>query len=80
MEDGANGQRLAERRSDISVPVDSLIRQEACSGCDVLLFEGDDLLYYNFVRVHQTLCVTPATDAGFADRVWSIEEIIALLK
>ncbi len=32
--------------------------------------------YYNFCRVHQSLKVTPAMEAGIADHVWSIEEII----
>jgi hypothetical protein len=36
-------------------------------------------MYYNFARVHQTLRVTPAMEAGLADHVWAIEEIIALL-
>ena len=34
---------------------------------------------YNFARVHQTLRVTPAMEAGVADHVWSIEEIVGLL-
>ena len=37
-------------------------------------------MFYNFGRVHQTLRVTPAIEAGIADRVWSIEEIVALLE
>jgi hypothetical protein len=36
-------------------------------------------MYYNFARVHQTLRVTPAREAGITDRVWSVEEIVALL-
>lgn len=36
-------------------------------------------MHYNFYRIHQTLRVTPAMEAGVADHVWSIEEIIALL-
>ena len=36
-------------------------------------------MYYNFARVHQTLRVTPAMEAGVSDHVWSIEEIVALL-
>jgi IS1 family transposase len=36
-------------------------------------------MYYNFARVHQTLGVTPAMEAGIADHVWSIEEIVELL-
>jgi IS1 family transposase len=37
-------------------------------------------MYYNFCRVHQTLRVTPAMEAGVTDHVWEIEEIVALLK
>src|SRR5260370_915751 len=35
-------------------------------------------MYYNFVRVHQTLRVTPAMEAGISSHVWSIQEIVAL--
>jgi hypothetical protein len=37
-------------------------------------------MHYNFCRIHQTLRVTPAMEAGLTDHVWDIEEIIALLK
>lgn len=37
-------------------------------------------MYYNFCRVHQTLRVTPAMEAGVADHVWLVEEIVALLE
>ena len=33
-------------------------------------------MFYNFARVHQTLRVTPAMDAGVSDHVWSIAEIV----
>src|SRR6185295_12476099 len=36
-------------------------------------------MYYNFVRVHQTLRVTPAMAAGLCDHAWELEEIVALL-
>lgn len=36
-------------------------------------------VYYNFCRVHQTLRVTPAMQAGLSDRVWTIAEIVGLL-
>lgn len=36
-------------------------------------------MHYNFVRVHKTLRVTPAMEAGIADHVWSFEELVALL-
>ena len=35
--------------------------------------------YYNFCRVHQTLRVTPAMEAGIANHVWPIEELVNLL-
>ena len=35
-------------------------------------------MYYNFGRIHKTLRVTPAMEAGIADHVWSLEEIAAL--
>jgi len=36
-------------------------------------------MYYNFARIHQSLRVTPAMEAGVSDHVWSIEDIVALL-
>jgi IS1 family transposase len=36
-------------------------------------------MHYNFVRVHQTLRVTPAMAAGVTDRLWEIADIVALL-
>jgi hypothetical protein len=36
-------------------------------------------MYYNFCRIHQTLRVTPAMQAGIANHVWSIDEIVSLL-
>lgn len=35
--------------------------------------------HYNFCRVHKTLRVTPAMEAGLSDHVWSIEELVALI-
>jgi hypothetical protein len=37
-------------------------------------------MHYNFARVHQTLRVTPAMEAGVSDHVWEIEEIVNLLE
>jgi hypothetical protein len=37
-------------------------------------------VYYNFCRVHQTLRVTPAMQAGLANHAWSIREIVGLLE
>jgi hypothetical protein len=36
-------------------------------------------MYYNFCRVHQTLRVTPAMEAGLSNHVWTIEELCGLL-
>lgn len=35
-------------------------------------------MHYNFGRIHKTLRVTPAMQAGIADHVWTLEEIAAL--
>jgi IS1 family transposase len=36
-------------------------------------------MYYNFCRVHSSLRITPAMEAGIADHVWTIEEMCSLL-
>jgi hypothetical protein len=36
-------------------------------------------MHYNFVRIHQTLRVTPAMEAGISNHVWSLVEIVGLL-
>jgi hypothetical protein len=36
-------------------------------------------MFYNFCRIHQTLKVTPAMEAGLTDNVWSLEELVALM-
>ena len=37
-------------------------------------------MHYNFCRIHQTLRVTPAMEAGISDHVWDLDEIIGLLE
>ena len=37
-------------------------------------------MYYNFVRIHQTLRITPAMAAGVTDRAWEITDIVRLLE
>jgi IS1 family transposase len=32
--------------------------------------------WYNFVRIHKTLRVTPAMEAGLTDHIWSIRELL----
>jgi hypothetical protein len=36
-------------------------------------------MHYNFCRIHQSLRVTPAMEAGVSDHVWSLGEIVRLL-
>lgn len=36
-------------------------------------------MHYNFVRIHQTLRVTPAMAASVTDRLWSVQDLVALL-
>jgi hypothetical protein len=36
-------------------------------------------MYYNFARIHQTLRVTPAMEAGIVDHVWTLEDIVDLI-
>jgi IS1 family transposase len=35
-------------------------------------------MHYNFVRIHQTLRVTPAMQAGISHHVWSIQDVVGL--
>ncbi len=35
-------------------------------------------MYYNSARVHQTLRVTPAMEAGVSDHIWTVREIVEL--
>ena len=37
------------------------------------------MTYYNFVRIHKTLRVTPAMAAGVTDRLWEVADIVALV-
>ena len=37
-------------------------------------------VYYNYARIHQALRITPAMQSGLTDHVWSIDEILALMK
>jgi IS1 family transposase len=37
-------------------------------------------MYYNFCRVHKTLRVTPAMEAGIANHIWEIEELVSLME
>jgi IS1 family transposase len=35
-------------------------------------------VFYNFCKIHQSLRVTPAMEAGITDHVWTVEELAAL--
>ncbi len=37
-------------------------------------------MHYNFCRIHKTLRVTPAMAAGVVDRLWSVEDLAALVE
>lgn len=36
-------------------------------------------MFYNFCRIHKTLRVTPAMEAGISDHVWTMEEVVGLI-
>src|SRR6266700_8416712 len=36
-------------------------------------------MYMNYVRIHQTLRVTPAMEAGLSDHAWDLSELVGLL-
>lgn len=38
------------------------------------------LMYYNFVRIHQTLRITPAMAAGVTEKLWTVGDMVALLE
>ena len=35
-------------------------------------------LAYNFIKIHRTLRMSPAMAAGVTDRLWSIDDLVAL--
>lgn len=37
-------------------------------------------VHYNFCRIHQTLRVTPAMEAGLTDHVWHASDLVKLLE
>lgn len=37
-------------------------------------------MHYNFVKIHSTLRTTPAQAAGVTDRLWEVEDLVALLE
>jgi hypothetical protein len=39
-----------------------------------------NFMYYNFARIHQSLRVSPAMEAGVTDYLWSLEEVAGLVQ
>jgi hypothetical protein len=37
-------------------------------------------LYYNFVRIHRTLKVTPAMAAGVTERLWEMTDVVDMIE
>ena len=37
-------------------------------------------MYYNFVKVHQSLRMSPAMAAGVTDKLWEISDLVGLLE
>jgi hypothetical protein len=37
-------------------------------------------MYYNFVRIHKTLRVTPAMAAGVTQKLWEISDVVKVLE
>jgi hypothetical protein len=38
------------------------------------------MMYYNFVRIHSTLRMTPAMAAGVSSKLWEIGDVPALVE
>jgi hypothetical protein len=36
-------------------------------------------MHYNFVRIHQTLRITPAMAAGVSKTLWSMEDVVRIV-
>jgi hypothetical protein len=41
---------------------------------------GLHFLYYNFVRVHQTLKMSPAMAAGVSKRLWEMKDVVGMIE
>ncbi len=37
-------------------------------------------MYYNFVKIHQSLRTTPAMATGVTERLWEVEDLVGLLE
>ena len=39
---------------------------------------GLNYFAYNFIKIHHTLCTSPAMAAGVTDRLWDVQDLVAL--
>ncbi|MGD1868950.1 MAG: IS1 family transposase, partial [Neomegalonema sp.] len=37
-------------------------------------------VWYNFIRIHKTLRVTPAMEAGLSETVWDMDDLVAIME
>ena len=37
-------------------------------------------VWYNFIKMHKTLRMTPAMAAGVSDKLWSIDDLVAMME
>jgi hypothetical protein len=37
-------------------------------------------MHYNFVRIHQTLKISPAMAAGVTDKLWEMSDMVKVLE
>ena len=37
-------------------------------------------MHYNYVRIHQTIRVTPAMAAGVSKTLWSMDDVVAMIE
>jgi len=45
----------------------------------IVMVTAPQLMHYNFCRIHQSLRVTPAMEAGITDHVWELWEVVRLM-
>ena len=36
-------------------------------------------MFYNFCKIHKSLRVTPAMEAGLSDHVWCMDEVVGII-
>jgi len=72
---GAPEPHDADVPAPIYPPYERLLKKVENHAAAVALY----FMYDNLGRVHQTLRVTPAMEAGVTDNVWSVSEIVGYL-